>query len=76
MATTLEEFIISGDLEKAERIILEASRNVVNKASLPINEVKLLAPITNPPKIICLGLNYRDHAAEQNAMIPDEPIIF
>ncbi|RLG49996.1 MAG: FAA hydrolase family protein, partial [Thermoproteota archaeon] len=36
----------------------------------------LLAPILNPPKIICLGLNYRDHAAEQGARIPDEPIIF
>jgi len=43
---------------------------------LPINNVKLLAPLANPPKIICLGLNYRDHAAEQNAQIPDEPVIF
>ena len=36
----------------------------------------LLAPIMRPPKIICLGLNYRDHAAETGATIPKEPIIF
>jgi len=39
-------------------------------------EVKLLAPIPDPPKIICLGLNYRDHAAESGSPIPREPIIF
>jgi 2-keto-4-pentenoate hydratase/2-oxohepta-3-ene-1,7-dioic acid hydratase in catechol pathway len=38
--------------------------------------VTLLAPIVSPPKIVCLGLNYRDHAAEQNVAVPDEPIIF
>jgi 2-keto-4-pentenoate hydratase/2-oxohepta-3-ene-1,7-dioic acid hydratase in catechol pathway len=36
----------------------------------------LLAPVPDPPKIICLGLNYRDHAAESGAPIPDEPILF
>jgi 2-keto-4-pentenoate hydratase/2-oxohepta-3-ene-1,7-dioic acid hydratase in catechol pathway len=39
-------------------------------------EVKLLPPITNPRKIICLGLNYRDHANETGAAIPKEPILF
>jgi len=38
--------------------------------------VKLLAPIPDPPKIICLGLNYRDHAIESGATIPKEPILF
>src|SRR5262245_39407800 len=38
--------------------------------------VKLLPPIPDPPKIICLGLNYRDHAAETGAAIPTEPILF
>lgn len=38
--------------------------------------VKLLAPILDPPKIICLGLNYRDHAIESGAAIPKEPILF
>jgi len=38
--------------------------------------VKLLPPIPDPPKIICLGLNYRDHAIESGATIPKEPILF
>src|SRR6266851_8537942 len=38
--------------------------------------VKLLPPIPDPPKIVCLGLNYRDHAIESGAAIPKEPILF
>ncbi len=36
----------------------------------------LLAPIPDPGKIICLGLNYRDHAAESGMEVPAEPILF
>jgi len=38
--------------------------------------VRLLAPVPDPRKIICLGLNYRDHATETGAPIPAEPILF
>lgn len=38
--------------------------------------VRLLAPIPRPPKVICVGLNYRDHAAESNMQIPNVPTIF
>src|SRR6266849_5954503 len=38
--------------------------------------VRLLAPIPRPPKIICVGLNYRDHAIESNMEIPKVPTIF
>ncbi|MGQ9506657.1 MAG: fumarylacetoacetate hydrolase family protein [Candidatus Bathycorpusculaceae bacterium] len=74
----LEEFVALGmnGVEKAEKLIKSASKKDIKHASSPIKEVTLLAPITFPPKIICLGLNYKDHAAEQNAPIPDEPIIF
>ncbi len=34
------------------------------------------APIARPGKVVCIGLNYRDHAAETGAALPDEPIIF
>jgi 2-keto-4-pentenoate hydratase/2-oxohepta-3-ene-1,7-dioic acid hydratase in catechol pathway len=34
------------------------------------------APVTRPSKIICIGLNYADHAKETNAQIPAEPIVF
>ncbi len=40
------------------------------------DSVTLLAPIPDPRKIICLGLNYRDHAAESGMQVPDEPILF
>lgn len=39
-------------------------------------EVKRLAPVTRPPKVICLGLNYRDHAIESGLKIPTEPVVF
>lgn len=38
--------------------------------------VRLLAPVPDPEKIICLGLNYRDHAAEAHQDIPEHPMWF
>src|SRR5215204_2985033 len=35
-----------------------------------------LAPVPRPGKLICIGLNYRDHAAESNMPIPERPVIF
>ena len=37
---------------------------------------RLLAPIADPSKVICIGLNYRDHAIETNSPIPTEPVVF
>src|ERR1044072_6433537 len=34
------------------------------------------APVPRPGKLICIGLNYRDHAAESNMPIPEKPVIF
>ncbi len=42
----------------------------------PAASVRLLAPIPDPPKVVCIGLNYRDHAAESGAAIPREPVLF
>lgn len=39
-------------------------------------EITRLAPVRRPGKIICLGLNYRDHAVESGAPIPKEPVVF
>ncbi len=38
--------------------------------------LQLLPPVPDPAKIVCLGLNYRDHAAESGAPIPKEPVLF
>jgi 2-keto-4-pentenoate hydratase/2-oxohepta-3-ene-1,7-dioic acid hydratase in catechol pathway len=43
---------------------------------IPAAEVHLLPPVPDPPKIVCLGLNYRDHAAESGAPIPKDPVLF
>jgi 2,4-diketo-3-deoxy-L-fuconate hydrolase len=37
---------------------------------------RLGSPIARPSKIVCIGLNYADHARETNAAIPTEPVIF
>lgn len=42
----------------------------------PLSDIKLMAPIPKPAKIVCVGLNYRDHAAESGQEIPKSPIIF
>src|SRR5260370_6907410 len=39
-------------------------------------KTRLRAPIPKPPKIICIGLNYRDHAAEAKMAIPEVPTVF
>jgi 2-keto-4-pentenoate hydratase/2-oxohepta-3-ene-1,7-dioic acid hydratase in catechol pathway len=74
----IEEFIIQEEsaLKTAEELLKEAGNADIRSISLPLNVVALLAPIAFPPKIICLGLNYFDHAAETDSAIPEEPIIF
>ena len=39
-------------------------------------DVALRAPVARPEKVICVGLNYRDHAAESGLALPDEPVLF
>jgi 2-keto-4-pentenoate hydratase/2-oxohepta-3-ene-1,7-dioic acid hydratase in catechol pathway len=75
---TIEEFIASGEkaVHTAEALLRKAENSRIANASAPLSEVALLAPIASPPKIICLGLNYIDHAAETNKTVPEEPVIF
>ena len=44
--------------------------------AVPLAKAHLLAPLPRPPKIICVGLNYRDHAIESKMEIPKVPTIF
>jgi 2-keto-4-pentenoate hydratase/2-oxohepta-3-ene-1,7-dioic acid hydratase in catechol pathway len=41
-----------------------------------LSGLRLLAPVTRPEKIICVGLNYRDHAAESGQPVPEQPVLF
>ncbi|UCH12329.1 MAG: fumarylacetoacetate hydrolase family protein [Candidatus Omnitrophota bacterium] len=47
----------------------------ITKKKIDISKITLLPPV-NPGKVICVGLNYKDHAKELNMPIPDEAIIF
>jgi len=46
-----------------------------NETRFDLAEVQLLAPVT-PSKIVCVGRNYREHAAELGNKMPDEPLLF
>lgn len=65
-----EDFFAGDGVEQLKKAIESTSLPSVDK------NVRLGAPLTRPSKIICIGLNYKDHAAETNAQIPTEPIVF
>ena len=43
---------------------------------LKTTDVRILPPVPVPPKIVCLGLNYRDHAEEARVPLPERPSTF
>jgi len=74
---TLEELIsFSPNISRIEDRLKNLEKDYKMAATYKTENIEILAPLVNPPKIICLGLNYYDHAAELNAKVPDEPIIF
>jgi 2-keto-4-pentenoate hydratase/2-oxohepta-3-ene-1,7-dioic acid hydratase in catechol pathway len=68
---TMRELLAQGD-EGLKRAAAAAARG----QRRPLKEVKLLAPVPDPQKIICVGLNYADHAAESGTAVGEEPVIF
>jgi 2,4-didehydro-3-deoxy-L-rhamnonate hydrolase len=67
-----EEFFGTGGLERLRRWVENNSGDLRRVDS----SVRLGAPICRPSKIVCIGLNYRDHAAETGQEVPKEPVIF
>ena len=67
--------LIQGGSEALQRIktLLD---NPPKDEIVPLAKVQLLAPLSNPPKIICVGLNYHDHALECNEEIPKVATLF
>src|SRR6185503_20536017 len=43
---------------------------------VPSQDAYWHAPVPRPGKVLCIGLNYRDHAAESNMQIPEKPVVF
>jgi len=67
-----EEFFANDGLNRLSQWLDE---NLPNCPEISEAE-RLAAPIYKPGKIVCIGLNYKDHAAESNMELPKEPIIF
>src|SRR5215475_11776570 len=55
---------------------LSVAQGLVSDAQIPLDTVKLLAPLPDTPRIFCVGLNYRDHAVESKMEIPKVPTVF
>ncbi len=67
----------ASDLGEALAIGLDALRPFAGEApDFPVSDVTFLPTITRPGKILCVGINYRAHAAETGAEIPKYPTIF
>lgn len=67
-----EQFFETGGLERLEQFIKSNSGKL---PSVPAG-TRLGSPVARPSKIVCIGLNYADHARETNAAVPSEPVVF
>ena len=68
-----EAFFAGGGLDRVRPLVAE--RTAAGQVSRFAGE-RIGAPIARPHQILCIGLNYRDHAAESGMAVPDEPILF
>lgn len=67
-----EQFFAENGLERLEQFV-KANEGKLDE--IP-GDARIGSPIARPSKIVCIGLNYKDHAEETGAKIPAEPIIF
>ena len=69
--------LLPGLIDAGVQALSEAANALKRKGRpIDINEVEVLPPLSNPQKIICIGLNYADHAAEGGFTPPEYPTIF
>lgn len=68
-----EAFLGSGGLDRLHEVV--AARIEAGQV-LPLGDVRIGSPIARPHQILCIGLNYSDHAAETGQAVPEEPILF
>lgn len=68
-----EKFFGSGELAALADVVAE---RVAAGRTEPVGDRRFGAPIARPHQILCIGLNYSDHAAETGQTVPDEPILF
>ena len=68
-----EAFFAREDIERIRPIVAE---RIAAGDVRPVGDQRIGAPIARPHQIICVGLNYTDHAAETGQEVPEEPILF
>ncbi|MBX3434854.1 MAG: fumarylacetoacetate hydrolase family protein [Pirellulales bacterium] len=73
LPATIDELLCRGDegMAAAARAIQQ-----YRGPAAPLADARLGPPVVAPQKILCVGLNYADHAAETGAKVGDEPVIF
>src|ERR1043165_9009133 len=68
--------LIEGDVVKpVDGLDPFALKPNTSQSAVPLSEIKLLPPVA-PSKIVCVGRNYREHAAELGNPMPTEPLLF
>jgi 2-keto-4-pentenoate hydratase/2-oxohepta-3-ene-1,7-dioic acid hydratase in catechol pathway len=70
--------VLSGDGPYTPRVLADVAAAVAERdlPEVATERQRFGSPLPLPGKIVCIGLNYRDHAAETGASIPEEPIVF
>ena len=63
-------------IDSALDLIASGKTGAMAPKKLPLDRVKLHAPLLNPPRVFAIGLNYRDHAAESGMAVPTTPVVF
>lgn len=74
-----EGVIPAGPIPMVEALArLDELKALVARADRFLDEsrLELVAPVQRPSKIVCVGLNYSDHAAESNLKVPEKPLLF
>ena len=72
---TVRKILEVGALPRVEAVLGKAG-SLSSKHFKNIKDVRLGPPVTDPTKIICIGMNYKDHAEEQGKHVPDWPLTF
>ena len=67
--------LIDGDVSVTELASLKRRADAAAKRALVVTPARILAPVA-PSKIVAIGLNYKDHAAEMEKPLPAEPLMF
>ncbi|MFF2078235.1 fumarylacetoacetate hydrolase family protein [Kitasatospora sp. NPDC058162] len=64
-------FLASGGIDRVRAALAGGSLPAVDPTGLRVG-----APVARPGKVVCIGLNYRDHAEETGAAVPERPVVF